>query len=127
MEINRLSCQEICEIITVSAKSGVSKLKFGSLFLEFGKQTETHPESHQSDKLGNASTPDAEMLEKARQHSQEQSMVENELQVREERIAMLYIEDPLKAEEMLRDEELEDDDDEFDEFAESKHNDQSEQ
>ena len=48
------------------------------MFLEFGKQTETHPESHQSDKLGNASTPDAEMLEKARQHSQEQSMVENE-------------------------------------------------
>ena len=105
-----LSSPELSEIISSCAKNGVSKLKFGDLEIEFGKQTNSQAEEHRPDPARSSITPVEEITEKQHAEQNERAFVKDELEVREERLAMMFIEDPLGAEKLLLDEELEDDD-----------------
>lgn len=108
---NLLSSADIVSIIEVSGKSGVSELKFGGLHVKFGKpsddtqqtqalRVEQHP----------LNPPDTEISATQRQVAQE-ALEADELDLRYQQIADLMIEDPLRAEELLRDGQLEEADD----------------
>lgn len=102
----KLKSQEICEIILASAQNGVTELKFGSLYIAFGKQT--GPQGSPGTVYG-ASTPDNEISDKTHEQSNKDSLLKDELDLRDDQLSQMQIENPLKAEQMLLDQELEDD------------------
>lgn len=113
---NLLSSADIVSIIEVSGKSGVSELKFGGLHVKFDTPVErlkhTHgffiPEMRVEQHPLNP--PDTEISATQRQVAQE-ALEADELDLRYQQIADLMIEDPLRAEELLRDGQLEEADD----------------
>lgn len=97
-----ISCEEVCKIIEVAAKRGVAELKFGVLELKFGpalsKPTAPGP------------TIPAFRSENVLQEQQiehEKAILSEEIRTREEQVAELMISDPLAAEEMMLQEEVE--------------------
>lgn len=108
--IFELSSQDVSEIIITSAKCGVSRLKFGNLEIEFGKQTNSPETPQGSGHVDTTSTPDKAISDQTHEQNSLDSLVKDELQTRADQLEQMQIEDPLRAEQMLLDEELEDDD-----------------
>lgn len=104
-----LKSQEICEIILSSAQNGVTELKFGSLHIVFGKKTEPQEISLLPGKVYGASTPDNEISDQTHEQMNIDSLEADELRLRDDQLSQMQIENPLKAEQMLLDQELEDD------------------
>lgn len=101
----KLSSEEICQIVETSAKNGVALLKYGTLEVRFGKQTEAPPTSGE---VQIAATPDKEISAQTHEQNTKDAIELDELTLREDAIAHMIVEDPVRAEEMLLDEELED-------------------
>lgn len=107
----RLDSAEVCVIIEACAKHGVVELKFHDLELKFGKQTEqgTGLPLNPGDNV--ALPPVAVMTEKDHEKNTESVLEEEEISLRENQIAELQIDDPVAAEELIMNGELEDVDD----------------
>ncbi len=98
-----LSAQDICTIVDICARRRVVKLQFGPLLLEFEPA---------ANKRNPTSAPGPAKPEATEEVIRAQTTIENnaleseELRTREDQIAELWITDPLKAEEMLANGEL---------------------
>lgn len=104
-----LSSLDICTIIEACAENQVTKLKYGDLYLELGRQTprDTVPTQTVS--------PGTEIPEINHDKITQESIETDEVKLREAEIAELMLTDPRRAEEMIENGELEDDTDELDE------------
>lgn len=105
MDEKKLDCSEVCTIIEVCAKSGVAKLKFGDLSVEFAN-SQTVNSRHLSN------NPEAEISETQHEANTKEAVTQGEHDFRDEQVAHALIENPMLAEELIRDGELEDADDE---------------
>lgn len=99
-----LTVDEVCRILDASARTGVSLLKLGDLHVEFGRK-EPEP-SRVPSPLRPDAIPAAEMAV-LQLKEQNRSTELDELQLREDQIAELLLTDPLAAEEMIRNGDLE--------------------
>lgn len=113
-----LATADVCLIIEKCDIHGVASLKFGDLELSFCPPVETPAlkrQPHRADSTGtvepHSTIPDATMSDQQHKNLSKAALEQDELTLREQEIAELLITDPLEAERMLRDEELEDDDD----------------
>lgn len=104
MAKNNLTSDDICKIIKSCAENGVSEFIFDTLNIEFGKYKKNDPES--------ITVPI--LTQEAHDKMDKQTLVEEEIKIKEEQIQMLMIEDPAKAEEMIANGDF-DDDGNFDE------------
>lgn len=87
----------------------VAKLKFGDLEIEFDKQIE--PQASPLPGLVSAPlTPDTAMSDQEHKKQTQQSLEDDEVTLREEQLALAFIENPSRAEELLLEGELVDDD-----------------
>lgn len=102
--------EDICKIISACKDAGVSVFKMGPVEILFGILPATIPYP-QVEHSGAPPTPGAEVPQntiRAQQEVQEVlSLEEQEIETKERRIAELLIEDPLQAEELMRDGDLE--------------------
>ena len=100
-----LSAEEVCSILKACGEAQVSVLKFRNLYVKFGG-----PAEHQKNDLATVSPiiPETEISEQASNVSTEALLKEARL-TKEERLALLQIEDPHEYEKLLFSGELEDD------------------
>jgi hypothetical protein len=101
MDEKKLSIKELSELIKISAKSGLTELKFGDLELRFGKNTE---------KLINPSVKEIT----AEQHDKQnkETLEIDTVRLKKDQLDQLFLENPSLAESLLLDGELDDDGDE---------------
>lgn len=92
---------EICSIIKVSAESGVTELKFGSLHVTFGRLTK---EKEDIPLVQQNPTPNPVSVLTDENHKKQQSdyLETEQMKLREEQLARALVEDPVKYEELLR-------------------------
>jgi hypothetical protein len=95
---NDLQCQDICLIIEKCSAHGVTTLKFGSLEVSF------NPVPKQN-------KPGAEISAETHDKLNEEANLKDEVDLREEQIANAQVEDPLLAEQLILDGELDDESD----------------
>ncbi len=109
MAMNKLSSSEVCLILKECANAGVLELKFGTLSVSFGKspkgQDILEPREHVV-----APKPAAEMVEVNHKQQTKESLAQMECELREDQIAELLITDPLEAERLIAEGDLEEDD-----------------
>ncbi len=98
-----LSSKEIIEIISVCKQSGVSKMQFGDLCIEFSSQAAAPEKSNQ--------IPVKEITENEHKAMTQKAVAKDERDLKEDRLAMSLLEDPMLAERMIADGDLEDADD----------------
>ena len=101
-----LQVQEICQIIKACADAGVTSLKCGPLELSFGKQTEKIPEEKPAV---------TEITDNERKQIKEDSLTQDDVALRTDQIAMMLVENPSKAKELIASGDLVDDDADTDE------------
>ncbi len=99
---NELKTEEVCRILEACAKSGVSELMFRTLTVRFDRPVE-QTVVKLPDTAPAQVRADQEKMAK-------ESLLQDEIQVREDQIADLMITDPVTAEELIRSGELEEDD-----------------
>lgn len=112
LEKLNLSAENVLELIKVGAASGVAKIKFGDLELEFGQNTKP-PESPANDVT--PAPADAAISVEQNRKIQKEALEREEFRTREDQVEHMIIEDPLKAEELIADGELLPDDADDDE------------
>jgi hypothetical protein len=96
MDKKELSVKDLSELIKISAKSGVSELKFGTLELRFGKPTEK-AESKLSVK---------EITEEEHKNLTDEALEQDSIRLKKDQIDMLMVENPSEAERLLLNEDL---------------------
>lgn len=84
----------------------MAELSFGPLTVSFGKQTR---ETYYDVEKGPRTTPATAIAEPNHIKQSADALEQDEIRLREEEIAELLITDPLRAEELIRDGELEED------------------
>lgn len=99
---NDLQSQDICSIIDTCAKNKVTALKYGGLEISFLAET-VIPKTVLSN------PPDNDISEEQHVQNNTESFLKEEVMTREEQLALLLIEDPVRYEQMLEDGELEED------------------
>lgn len=103
-----LTVAEACLIISLSAKEGVSVLKFRGLQVEFGTLSKDRPEPPSSPSPWKPGViPSAAMEVPPHEEQAKEAAELDELRLREEQIEELLLTDPFKAEELIRDGDLE--------------------
>jgi hypothetical protein len=102
---NQLSAEEVCLILKASGEAQVSVLKFRDLYVKFGRPTEP-----QKNDVGQQApiTPEAEISEQAKQVA-DAAIQQEAVLTKEERLALLAIEEPEELERLLMSGELEND------------------
>jgi len=99
-----LSAEEVCSILRVCGEAKVSVLKFRDLYVKFGGTAESQKNDVPS---ALPITPEAEISDNSKQVAFE--AIEKEMVLtKEERLALLQIEDPLEYERLVVNGELED-------------------
>lgn len=112
-----LSSDELCSILEASAKAGVTKLLFRDLHVEFGTKSENQVLDLRGLQLPEYpvvqqrrdSAPVGELTEKQHASLKKDALEDEETRLRQERLALALVEDPVMFEQLLRDEELSDD------------------
>lgn len=99
-EEKALTALDISAIIQVCAQNNVSKLKFGSLSVEFDRPTNPNHEEPKN-------TP---ILPAHLEQAAKMAILSDEAAVREEQLKKMQIEDPLRFEQLISDGDLEDGD-----------------
>lgn len=107
MDKTFISGAEICKIIESCAKKGVLELKYGPLHLKFAGKTQES--TARGPKIPTESAP--ENIIQAQNKEQEEALFREELKTRDEQIAELIVTDPLLAEELMAEGELEESND----------------
>lgn len=111
---NSLTIEEVCRMIEVCAKASVRRIEFGELRLEFG---EFRPASldRPTQEAPELTTPTEAALSEMHDKQNEETLGVEEARTKEDRLALMLIEDPLQAEELITNGEIdfteEDDDD----------------
>lgn len=95
---NTLTPDDIISIIKSCAENGVSKFKLDTLKIEFGKYKVSDTE--------NFTEP---LTQEAHDKMNKKTLAEDESRTRDEQIKMMLIENPLLAEELISNGDLEDD------------------
>lgn len=96
---NNLTSDDICKIIKACAENNVYKFSLDTLAIEFGERKKEDPE--------NITVP--VLTQEAHDKQNEKTLVEEEVKTKTEKIQMLMIEDPVLAEEMIANGDLEND------------------
>lgn len=106
-----LSCGEVCGILKACGEAKVTKLKFRDLEVEFD-QTVAPPALPVAPIVDRPplSNPVAEITDSQHEKQSKASLEQAEIVLREAQIAELQITDPLAAEELIRNGELEEED-----------------
>jgi hypothetical protein len=106
-----LSSDEVCGIIEACGKARASELKFAGLYLRFDRSVETAGPYglDQVDRV-TSSPPEAEISEIQKTQAAD-SLVQDEILHKRERLSEMLITDPVEAERLLMQGELEDDGD----------------
>ena len=99
MAKKELNVKELSELIKISAKSGVSELKFGTLELRFGKPT---------DKLESKLSV-KEITEEEHKNLTDEALETDSLRLKKDQIDQMFIENPSEAERLLLNEDLDED------------------
>lgn len=99
VEKNFLSGKEICTIIETCAKKGVEEFAYGPLSFNFSAKTASQPAR------SGTSSPEHVLQEQI--NIEKDVLLSEELQTKEEQIAELMISNPLLAEELMAEGELE--------------------
>lgn len=105
-----LSSQEICHIIELCAKVGVRELRFHGLYVVFGTQFKNSDLTRPA--AAHQSQSDTEISESQHEKQSQAALEADEISLREDRLAQMFIENPLQAEKLLMNGELELDDEE---------------
>lgn len=116
LEKSALSSDDVIRILEASAKAGVTKLLFRDLHVEFGTPPENqvvisghqlpdYPVVQQS----RDSAPVGALTDKQHETIGRENLEREEIRLREEKLALALVEDPVLYEQMIRDEELSDD------------------
>ena len=101
------STTEICRILEVGAKVGVQELRFHGLHVRFGRPAEPIAPGPALDQTIPSSAPPEKAISEEQHTKQNQDALEvDELRLKEDRLAQLFIENPLEAERMLMNGEL---------------------
>lgn len=104
---SQLTRADICAIIDHSAKASVRSLEVNGLRFEFGERALAKP-SPATRTTTEPTTPTDAALSEEQHHKQNESSLEREeLVIKEERLALMMIEDPYQAEQLIADGELE--------------------
>lgn len=101
---NNLTSDDICKIIKTCADSGVYKISVDTLSIEFGEYKIKDPE--------NITVP--VMTQEQHDEQDSETLVKEELKTKAQQIDMLMIEDPVLAEEMIANGDLENDGSDYD-------------
>lgn len=101
---NVLTGEEICKIIETSAKAKVSLIEYGDLRLEFGKVDPAR--SSKPSKTFEQSPTEAALSDDLHYQQTRETIEHDEQAVKEDRLALMFIEDPLQAEKLLTSGEL---------------------
>lgn len=107
MDKRGLTAEDICSIINTCALANVRSINFDGLHLEFGvdSQASKSPPLHVSEL--NEPT-EAALSEKEHEELTNTSLLQDETRLRMDQIDLMLIEDPLKAEKLIADGELDD-------------------
>lgn len=100
MDEKDLNLTQIKEIIETVARLGGTSLKFGSLEILFGKQTDTS-QTH----------PLTEITDQQHSDQNKDALEQEELRSKRDQIELMLLENPALAEKLIADGELVDDDD----------------
>lgn len=104
-EKKTLTAKDVCDIIESCAKHGITELKFGDLQLGFKPKTESHVTAPLTNPTGE------EIPETKHEEQTKAALEQDEATLKADRMNQMFLEDPLAAESLLENEELEDDDD----------------
>ena len=105
-----LPAESICLIIEASGKAGVRVLKWGDLYLSFGLPTSVMTPSY---------IPEPPLVQEPNHKQQNlDTLRQDEDTLRAEQLRMMLLEDPMEYERQLRDNELDEDDEDKDEEVE---------
>lgn len=96
-----LTSQELNAIIRLCSQSGVAELNFGNLQIKFGLNSKL-----QESTPPNLVTSDVEISETQHKEQTRQAIEQDELRIKEERLAFAMVEDPGLAEELLEEGDL---------------------
>lgn len=102
IEKNFLSGKEICTIIETCAKKGVGEFSYGPLSFNFGNRLAPQPARNGPQKPEN--------VIQEQQNIEKETLLTEELRTKDDQIAELMITNPLLAEELMIEGELEDSD-----------------
>ena len=98
-EEKSLTPEGVCRILETAARVGVRELKFSTLHFFLGSDVTT------AQSLGSPPAPAPEMAD-THQKIAEDALVQDEIAVRESQLAQMFIEDPMRAEQMLAEGDL---------------------
>lgn len=101
--VKPITADEVINLIKASKKFGVSKIKFGTLEVEF---RETEIDNDNSNSNSRASRPALKASKKANELSQQIKLQENFEDVKD-RLSTLHVEDPVAFEAAIASQELE--------------------
>lgn len=99
-----LTSKEMQGIIKTCAAWNVSEFSFGSLHIKFNPTVELDPPGPRPH------LPVTDVTEEQHKKQTEDALVQDEANIRLDRLSQMLIEDPATAEELLGDEDLDDDD-----------------
>lgn len=108
-----ISAEDACRIIEVCGKSNVSELRFRGIHVRFGRPTESFQgtgvplEAPLGMEQAISPYPDTE-ISREPEPQNENSLLDEELRLKDERIAMALLENPAEAERLLLQGDLED-------------------
>lgn len=116
-QINKyLSSDDVCLIIEICHKAQVSVLEFGDLRVTFRQATQapepeapTHSRAHPVSPTQDLPQAADNAISVIQKQSAQESLEHDEARLRDEQVAMLLIEDPQQAEQLLIDEKLDED------------------
>ena len=101
-----LASKDICEILEACGKFGVRELSYESLQVKFGPAPREASDQNQNTNSSSVT----EITENKHKEQTERAVEEAEVLTREEQLAYAMVENPALYEQLLRDGELEDDD-----------------
>ncbi len=107
-KLKDLDSKAICSIIESCATHGVTSLKLGDFFIEFSPKAkpESLPEVLTSET--HSTNPEAAISDQQHKENTKELLEREEISLRDQEIAEMQITDPLGAEQMLLNGELED-------------------
>ncbi len=100
----------VCRILDQSAKSGVAELTYCGLHVKFGRTAEQEEKIAPGTYLTGSQNPVTALTEEQHSSQNKRTLEQTEVELKEGEIERLLIEDPFKAEQLLRDGELDDGD-----------------
>lgn len=100
MDKSVLTAEDICRIMEVSAKAKVSSISYGDLRIVFGEEVKTDA-SGPSKILEPTPPTEATLSEIGHDKLNKDSLEKEEIKTREDQLDLMFVENPLAAEELL--------------------------